>query len=92
MTTPRIYADFQKVDTEGFLILTAQGSLRDLKLLSDPKEGRSVVFYSDDENDKGESDELEVEGALKFDSEREIWLGVYSQEGFRHASERVTPS
>jgi len=44
MTIPRIYADFQKVDTEGFLILTAQGSLRDLKLVSNPKDGRSVFF------------------------------------------------
>ena len=89
MTNPRIYADFQKFDAEGFLILTAQGSLRDLKLLSDPKEGRHVIFYSDDESNEGKPDELEVEGSLKFDSERKIWLGVYSSEEFRHASDGV---
>ena len=92
MTEPRIYADFQKVDPNGFLILTAQGSLRDLNLLPDLKEGCGVVFYSDDENDKGEPDELEVEGALKFDSERKIWLGVYNTKGFRYASERAPQS
>ena len=87
MNKPRIYADFQKVDASGFLVLTAQGSIRDLGFLGTPREGQRVVFYSDDENDAGEPDELEVEGALKFDSNLNIWLGIYDQNAFRHASE-----
>lgn len=88
MSELRIYADFQKVDAAGFLVLTAQGSIRDLDAIVEPKEGKLVVFYSDDENDFGEPDELEVDGELKFDSEHNIWLGIYDSNGFRHASER----
>jgi hypothetical protein len=88
MNKLRVYADFQKVSSEGFLVLTAQGSIRDLLAIEGPKEGRCVVFYSDDENDSGEPDELEVDGELKFDSEHNIWLGIYDPNGFRHASER----
>ena len=84
----RIYADFQKVDAAGFLVLTAQGSIRDLNAIGEPKEGMRVVFYSDDENDSGEADELEVDGELKFDLEHNIWLGIYDPNAFRHASER----
>lgn len=94
MNELRIYADFQKVDAAGFLLLTAQGSIRDLDAIGEPKEGMRVVFYSDDENDLGEADELEVDGQLKFDLENNIWLGIYDSNAFRHASDRcdLSPS
>ncbi|GAA5127347.1 hypothetical protein GCM10023212_32050 [Luteolibacter yonseiensis] len=47
-----------------------------------------VVFYSDDANDLGELDELEVDGELEFDPERGIWLGIHDPNAFRHASDR----
>jgi hypothetical protein len=88
MNELRIYADFQKVDAAGLLVLTAHGSIRDLDAIGEPREGKRVVFYSDDENDSGEADELEVDGELKFDSKQNIWLGIYNPNAFRHASER----
>jgi hypothetical protein len=77
MNVSRIYADFQKVNAAGFLVLTAQGSLRDLAAIVGAREGMRVVFYSDDENDSGEPDELEVDGELRFDRESHVWLGSY---------------
>lgn len=90
MNRPRIYADFQKFNLEGDLLLTAHGSLRDINALTDAKNGQLVVFYSDDQNDNGDPDEIEVEGYLKFDDTCECWLGVYDPDGFRHASDRIS--
>ena len=89
MKRPRIYADFKIYNSEGNLLLTAQGSLRDIKMLTEAKDGQLVIFYSDDENDKGEPDELEVEGSLIFDNTCGNWIGVYDPNGFRHASDSV---
>lgn len=92
MNRLRIYADFQKVNSAGLLVLTAQGSIIDLAAFGEPREREQVVFYSDDENDSGEPDELEVDGELKFDSEQNMWLGIYDPAGFRHASDRLKDS
>ena len=85
---PRIYADFQKINSEGLLILSTQGSSRDLAMIPSLSDGVSVVFYSDDEDDYGNPDELEVEGKLRYDQKNGTWLGSFNPAEIRHASDR----
>lgn len=88
LASHRIYADFQKLDSAGRLVLTAAGSLRDIATLGENlRDHLSVIFYADDLNDEDAPDDLEVEGYLLYDSENGYWLGTYNPDGFRHASD-----
>ena len=89
MGIPRVYADFQKLDDNGRLILTTAGSQKDLQRIRGTLcNGLHVVFYSDDIGQGEMPDDLEVEGELLFDPNAMSWIGVFDATGFRHASER----
>lgn len=85
---PRLYADFQKLDEAGRLILSCSGTHRDIEeqklTLS---EGLEVLFYSDDCDDEGNDDELRVDGVVQYDAATASWVGVYDSAKFRHASD-----
>ena len=89
---PRIYADFNKWDGDGksrWLILTCKGTLDDLARLNiQLVEGLEVMFYTDDSNQAGESDELEADGHIHFDGNSNQWLGIIDWNAIRHASDR----
>ena len=48
-----------------------------------------MVLYSDDEDDEGNRDDLEVDGVVEFDSENGWWVGRFDPDGFRHRSDTV---
>jgi len=86
---PRLYADFQKLDDEGRTILVCWGTYHDLDQLGiELREGLEVVFYSDDGDDEGNRDDLEVDGVVEFDPASGQWKGRFDPEAFRHASDR----
>jgi hypothetical protein len=91
MVHMRVYADFQRTDDEGRLLLTTVGSSHDLESLGDALvDGLAVTFYMDDWSfELRASDELEVDGKLHFDHSLQHWVGTYDQDGFRHASDRL---
>ena len=88
---PRIYADFQKLDEQGRLILTCVGTISDLNLLGIAfEEGLRFTFYMDDADDFGNADDLEADGYVVFDEATATWRGVYEEDTLRHASDRKT--
>lgn len=61
-----IYADFNNADAAGRLRLNATGSLRDLERLPEsPVDGQAVTVVSED---------LRVEGIMRFSVEEDIWV------------------
>ncbi len=85
---PKIYADFQKLDDEGRLILICAGTKKDIEdqgVSLSP--GTSVIFYSDDCADDGAEDELMVDGSVEYDEDNKRWVGLFDSNGFRHASD-----
>lgn len=88
MKKPQIYADFQKVDDDGFLLLVCAGTRRDIEVSGLVlRDGLEVVFYSDDINDLGEVDSLLVDGLIRRSRDGATWVGIIDANGFRHESE-----
>lgn len=82
-----IYADFQKLDDMGRLVLSCIGSLKDLDRQNfDLTAATDVIFYSDDMDENGNDNWLCVEGSVLFDEEAATWLGNYDSSNFYHSS------
>jgi hypothetical protein len=90
VSTPRINADFQKLDDENRLCLTCAGTQRDLaKHGIELREGLTLTFYTDDEDDAGHRDELRVEGVVHFDAAEACWVAEVDWSALRHASDEL---
>lgn len=86
---PRIYVDFLKRDDEGRLRLVCFGTHNDIAQQGVVlQEGLEVLFYSDDEDDQGKPDDVEVVGKVTFDSANNEWLGIFDPDQVKHASDR----
>lgn len=85
----KVYADFQKVDDEGRLILTCAGTARDLaRHRIELREGLVLAFYSDDADDEGAPDDLLAEGTVQYDAAAGRWVALLDRGAIRHASDR----
>ncbi len=71
------------------LLLTCRGTFTDLN-----RQGLSLIdgleatFYMDDANENGDYDELEADGVVHFDRDKQVWVAVIDWDLIRHASER----
>jgi hypothetical protein len=93
MEKPRIYADFngntKSESGEDWLLLDGKGTFDDLHRLGlEFKEGLEAVFYDNDADDKGNLDDIEVEGVVKYDPVHH-WVAVIDWDKVRHASDRI---
>jgi hypothetical protein len=88
MTSPKVYADFHNADPSGRLRLTCVGTLEDLSRQQvELREGLTLTLYSDDLDDKGDADELLIEGVVSFSKEEHCWVASIDWDTIRHASE-----
>jgi hypothetical protein len=86
--TPRVYADFQNADTKGRVRLNCNGTLEDLsKLQIELREGLVLTLYSDDLDDKGQLDELLVDGVVSFSADEHCWVAAIDWSAIRHTSD-----
>lgn len=84
----RIYADFQKVDDEGRLVLTTAGTWSDLARHGlELREGLTLTFYSDDADDDGNPDDLVVEGSVGYDEQAGHWTATIDWQAIKHVSD-----
>jgi hypothetical protein len=90
MSKPRIYADFMKTIDSERLLLTCNGTFKDLdRLKISLVEGLEATFYMDDGDDAGNPDDLEAEGVVQFDKDLAEWTAVIDWSTLRHASDRA---
>jgi hypothetical protein len=89
MVKPRIYADFQNADTRGHLRLNCIGTMEDLaRQQIELREGLLLTLYSDDLDDKGQLDELMVDGIVSFSRDEHCWVAAIDWASIQHASDR----
>ena len=93
MSKPKVYADFQNLNDSNRLILTCTDTIDDLahqriELI----EGLSLTFYIDDANDRGEPDELRVDGVVSYDKTACSWAASVDWSAVRHASDEGKPN
>ena len=87
---PRIYADFNKLDKDRNAILVCFGTKKDLdeqnlKLV----QGLEVTLYqTDDLDEEGNPDCLEVDAVIEYDCINNFWIGVFEWEELDYRSIR----
>jgi len=75
MNKPRIFADFHNADAQGHLRLNCIGTLEDLARQQIPlRDGQSLVLYSED---------LEVNGVVRYSAEENLWVAVIDWDAIR---------
>ena len=88
MSIAKIYADFQNLDDFNRLRLTCAGTLEEVANQGiELKEGMSLIFYTDDVDDQGQSDELLAEGSIHYNENEHCWVASIDWSALRHASE-----
>jgi hypothetical protein len=88
MTSPRVYADFQNLDDSNRVRLTCAGTVEDLSRHGvGLKEGMVLTLYTDDADDQGRPDELQVEGVVRYNAEERCWVAAVDWSALRHASQ-----
>jgi hypothetical protein len=84
----KVYADFQNADRHGRLRLNCVGTLEDLaRQQVELREGLPLTLYADDLDEKGQLDELLVEGVVTFSEEEHCWVAAINWAAIRHASD-----
>src|SRR5438128_889715 len=85
---PRIYADFHNADSHGRLRLDCAGTLEDLAQQQVTlREGLILTLYADDADERGQLDELLVEGAVTYSQEEQCWVATIDWKAIRHVSD-----
>ncbi len=88
MGTPKIYADFHNADSQGRLRLNCMGTVEDLaRQKLELRDGLLLTLYTDDLDDRGQLDELLVEGVVSFAEEEHCWVAAIDWSAIRHASD-----
>ena len=79
----RVFADFNNADEQDCLRLNCIGTIDDLASQNiELKDGQSLTFYSED---------LEVDGILKYSPEENIWVAVIDWNNIKEkADTRIT--
>jgi hypothetical protein len=88
MVKPKIYADFHNADRQGRIRLNCVGTMEDLSQQNvELREGLVLTLYSDDLDDKGQLDNLLVDGVVSFSEEERCWVAVIDWTAIRHTSD-----
>lgn len=85
-----IYSDFHKTDDQGRIILTCQGTLKDIEKQGIVfQKGLSLTFYMDDGDEDGNTDNLLANGVVDYDHINNRWVAVIDEMTFRHSSDEI---
>ena len=88
MAKPKIYADFHNADSQGRIRLNCIGTMEDLSQQQvQLREGLLLTLYADDLDDKGQLDELLVDGVVSFSAEEHCWVAAIDWAALHHASD-----
>lgn len=86
-----IYADINKYDAETRLILTCYGSQKDLDEQGIVLyQGLELLFYSDDQDETGQDDELIFKGVVEHDDENDRWTARINWDEIKNRSQLTT--
>jgi hypothetical protein len=89
----RVYADVNKQDRFGNILLTTIGTMADLERLGlTLTDGLHLRFWMEDVDEHGQDDPILFEGTAFFDQSSAQWKAKVDPQNIRWASERKTSS
>jgi hypothetical protein len=87
MRRPKVYVDFHNADSQGRVRLNCTGTEEDLSRQQiELRKGLPLTLYSDDLDERGQPDELLVDGVVSS-SEEQCWVAVIDWSAIHHASD-----
>jgi hypothetical protein len=82
MNKPRVFVDFHNADAQGRLRLNCVGTIEDLaRQQISLRDGQPFVLYSED---------LEVEGIVRYSEEEHLWVAVIDWDAIRETTPPVS--
>jgi hypothetical protein len=79
LNKPKVFADFHNADVQGRLRLNCIGTIEDLSRQHITlQEGQVLTLYSED---------LEVEGVVKYSEQKNLWVAVIDWNEIRQLEE-----
>lgn len=91
MKDSRVYVDFLKTDDLRRVLLTTQGTLKDLAQSGiQLHEGLVLSVYSDDADSQGNRDNLLAVGVVRFDEGMKVWVLEIDWTSITHESDDKT--
>lgn len=88
MSKPKVYVDFHNADSQGRLRLNCIGTVEDLSQKQvELREGLPLTLYSDDVDERGQPDELLVDGVVSFSDEEHCWVAAIDWTVIHYASD-----
>jgi hypothetical protein len=82
MDRPRVFADFHNADTQGRLRLNCIGTVQDL--------ARQQVSLCDGQWLRLYSEDLEVDGVVRFSAEENLWVADIDWNAIKRQTDLVT--
>jgi hypothetical protein len=83
----KLWVDFQNSSKKGVRLL-CKGTLDEIErnnvVLSN---GLKLLLWTEDEDEKGNPDNLVVEAIVEFDEDENCWVAVYEGKTIKHESE-----
>ena len=90
MNGPRIFADFHNADAQGRVRLNCIGTTKDLAQQQVAlHEGLIVTLYSDDADELGRPDDLEVSGVVEYSGAEGCWVARIDWSAIGHVSDAL---
>ena len=90
MNAPRVYGDFHNADTLGRVRLNCIGTTKDLAQQQVAlHEGLILTLYSDDADERGHPDDLEVLAVVEYSSAEGCWVARIDWSAIGHVSDAL---
>ena len=88
MRKVKVYADFHNADSRGRIRLNCIGTVQDLETQQvELREGLILSLYSEDVDERGQLDELLVDGVVFFSEEECCWVAAIDWTAIHHDSD-----
>jgi hypothetical protein len=85
---PGVYADLHNADAKGRVRLNSVGTIQDLaRQRVELRKGLVLALYSDDGDERGRPDDLQVPGVVEYSEDEQCWVAVIDWASIRHASD-----
>jgi hypothetical protein len=89
----RVFVDFHNADAEGRVRLNCIGTTKDLaRQQVSLHEGLILTLYSDDADERGRTDDLEVSGVVEYSRSEGCWVARIDWSAIRHTSDITAPA
>jgi len=82
-----LWVDFNNMSDYGVVRLNCSGTISEIaKKKIELKDGLKLIVWTEDQDDDGNPDNLEVEAEVKYHEVEHVWVAKFDEDKWRHQS------